>query len=309
MKAFSLVAALLFVGIVEAQVPAAAKAAAHSGRVDEALTAIGSLHSADADFLRCQLYSSIEQRDRAIDACEAAATATPTNSDYALELARAYGAKADHSGALTGLRMVGKIRGAFERAVELNGKSVEALSDLGQFYVEAPGMVGGGTDKARDLVTRLKPLSPARAHRLAAMLADKKNDDATAQTEYKAAVATAHSAESYVDLARYYRSHKQMAAAEEAARSAIQADKEHGPDTFDAASLLLEMRRNTAAGQAALRSYLATPQAGVAAYAHAHFLLGESLKASGDTAGARSEYAAALALAHEYEPARKAAGK
>lgn len=309
MKALYVTAAVLFAASAAAQVPAAAKAAAHAGRVDDALAVLGTVHSAEADYLRCQLYSSIEQRDRAIDACEAAAASAPANSEYELELARAYGAKADHSGALTGLRMVGKIRTAFERAVQLNGKSVEALSDLGQFYVEAPSMVGGGTDKARELVTRLQTMSPARAHRLSAMIAAKKNDDSTAQTEYKAAIATTHSAEAYVDLAKFYRGRKQMTAAEEAALSAIQADREHGPDTFDAALLLLEMHRNTAAAQTALRSYLATPQAGVAAYAHAHYLLGESLNASGDTAGAQTEYAAALALAREYEPARKAAGK
>ncbi|MEZ2346054.1 tetratricopeptide repeat protein [Terriglobus sp. RCC_193] len=292
-----------------AQVPVSAKADAHNGRVDSAFGALGNARSADAEFLRCGLYSSIEDRDHAIQACEAATTAAPNNSTYELALARVYGDKADHSGAFTGMRMVGKIRGAFERAVQLDGSNVEALSDLGQFYVEAPGIVGGGTDKAKELATKLQPLSAARAHRLNAMIARKNHDDATAETEYKAALAAGHTPEAWVDLARYYRDRKQYDAAENAARSAIQIDKEHGPDTLDAAKLLLQLHRGVPIAQAGLRGYLATPQEHVAAYAQAHVLLGDSLKESGDTDGAQKEYAAALALAHNYEPARKAAGK
>ncbi|SDF24571.1 tetratricopeptide repeat protein [Terriglobus roseus] len=292
-----------------AQVPASAKTDAHNGRVDSALAAIANAKSADAQYLRCELYSSIENRDQAIQACEAATAAAPNNSLYQLELARVYGDKADHSGAFTGMRMVGKIRGSFERAVQLDGSNIEALSDLGQFYVEAPGIAGGGTDKAKDLVTKLQPLSPARAHRLSAMIATKSHDDAMAETEYKAALAAGHTPEAWVDLARFYRNRKQYDAAENAARSAIQIDKAHGPDTFDGAKLLLQMHRSVPVAQAALRSYLATPQEHVAAYAQAHVQLGDSLKESGDTDSAQKEYAAALALAHDYEPARKAAGK
>ncbi|MEK6396497.1 MAG: hypothetical protein V4734_00290, partial [Terriglobus sp.] len=163
----SIAASLLLPVLAVAQVPASARTDAHNGRVDSAIAAIGNAKSADAQYLLCSLYESIEQRDHAIQACAAAASAEPNNSTYALELARTYGDKADHSGAFTGMRMVGRIRGNFEHAVQLDPSNVEALSDLGQFYVEAPGIAGGGTDKARDIVEKLKPLSAARSHRLA----------------------------------------------------------------------------------------------------------------------------------------------
>jgi len=288
---------------------AQARTESHAGRVDNAIRALSGNNSTEAQSLLCALYGSIEDRDRAIQACEAAATASPNSSDAMLALARAYGDKADHSGTLTGMRMVGKIRSSFERAVQLDPRNVEALSDLGQFYVEAPAMVGGGTDKANGLVGKLAPLSVSRSHRLAAMIAAKNHDDAKAEAEYKAAIAAAHSPEAYVDLAKYYRGRKQFEAAETAARNALQADKEHGPDTLDAAEILLDMHRNVPAAQAALRSYLATPQQGIAQFAHAHMLLGDSLKATGDNNGAQKEYAAALSLAQNYAPARKAAGR
>ena len=295
---------------VRAQSLAAAKADARVGKVDAAIADLSlAPKTAETHALLCSLYASIEKRDEAVRECEAASAAAPSNSDYALELARAYGAKADHSGALTGLRMVGKIRASFERAVQLDPNSVEALSDLGEFYVEAPGMVGGGTDKARALVTRLQPLSPARANRLAGMIAEKAKDDKTAETEFTAAIAVAHTPEAYVDLAKFYRSIKQPDRAAEQAKLAISRDTHHGPDTLDAAAILLDLKLDPRASQDALNAYLKTPQQGVADYARSHVLLGDSLRAAGNTAAAQREYAAALALAHDYEPARKGAAQ
>jgi tetratricopeptide (TPR) repeat protein len=299
---------LLFAGTAAAQIPASAAADARAGRVDAAVATLKPLKNAEAQELLCKLYTSVEARDAAISACEAAVSLAPSNSDYALELARVYGNKADHSGALTGMRMVGRIRTNFEKAVQLNPKSVEALSDLGQFYAEAPGFVGGGADKAHDLVTRLQSLSPARAHRLAGMIAAKAKDDTTAEAEYRAELAADHSAEAYVDLANYYRGRKLNERAIQNAKLALAADTHHGPDTLDAAKILIDLQ-HPADTVAALRAYLNTPQDGVSAFAHAHVLLGNALKATGDTAGAQKEFVAALALAANYDAARKGAGQ
>ena len=313
LRSSTIVAALLLTsaGILSAQVPAAARADARAGKVDAAIAALNAApKSAEAHSLLCSLYTSIEQRDQAVSECEAAVQAAPQNSNYALNLARAYGDKADHAGALTGMRMVGKIRSNFEKAVDLDGKNIEALSDLGQFYNEAPGMVGGGADKAKAIVDRLKPLSPARAHRLAAMIASKHNDEVTALTEFRAEIATEYSPEAYVDLANFYKGRKQFDNAADNAKLALQADKAHGPDTLDAASLLIDMKRDVPAAITGLRGYLAASQTGpVASYAKAHVLLAHALQATGDNAGAQSEYQAAVALAHDYAAARKGAGQ
>ena len=284
----------------------AAKTAARTGNVDVALADLDhGAADAAAQSLRCSLYASIDKADEAIKACEAAATVAPLSSDNALALARAYGQKADQGGALTGLHMVSKIRSAFERAVQLDGRNVEALSDLGEFYVQAPSMVGGGIDKAEALVARLQPLSPARAHRLAAMIAAKRKDNARAEQEYRAELAAASTPEAYVDLARFYGSQKQWGPAVENARLAMERDTQHGPDTLDAAKLLIGWKRSQPAAQAGLRSYLQSPQQNVASYARAHVLLGQSLNDAGDRTAANVEYQAALVLAHDYAPAQQ----
>ena len=39
----------------------------------------------------------------------------------------------------------------FEKAVELDPKNLEAMNDLFEYYLEAPGFLGGGFDKAQAL--------------------------------------------------------------------------------------------------------------------------------------------------------------
>lgn len=310
-----LLAAFLLCSILQpavAQSIAQARALARQGKADAAIAqaravVTGSPGSFEAHELLCTLYRSVAHYDEAIHECEVASTLQPGSSAAELELARTYGAKADHAGALTGLRMVGRIRDSFEKAAQLDPKSVDALSDLGEFYVEAPGMVGGGVDRARAIVVQLRPLSPARAHRLAGMIAAKSGDTATANAEFAAELASASTPEAYVDLAVYNRKRKQWSAAETNAVLAIQKDTAHGPDTVDAAETLLAIKRSLPTAQQGLQDYLSHEQrAAVLPAAHVHTLLGDVLEAEGNHAAAQQQFQEALTLAADYEPARKA---
>ena len=298
-----------------AQGLAAARSLAHRGQVDAAIAEVHQVtsampHNAEAEELLCKLHSSIDQFDEAIAACEAAHNAQPANAAYTLELARAYGAKADHAGAFTGMRMVGRIRDNFEAAARQDPKNVDALSDLGEFYVNAPGLVGGGLDRARQLVTQLGPLSPARAARLEGMIAAKAGDTSAADAAYARELAVQHSAEAYVDLANYNRKRKLFDPAEQNAVLAIEKDGARGPDSIDAARLLIDIKRNSAAAEKALRGYLAHEQvSAVAQYARVHVILGQLLQQKGDAAGAQDQFTQSLALAADYSAARKALRK
>ncbi len=102
----------------------------------------------------------------------AAVANAPSSSANQMWLGRAYGMKASRV-LLTALPLAKKVRISFEKAVQLNGSDIEAMSDLGEFYVGAPGIVGGGLDKAAALADRMQPLSAEKAHRLRALIAQK----------------------------------------------------------------------------------------------------------------------------------------
>ena len=124
-----------------------------AGRVDEAVQTlereIRSTPTAEAYNLLCRAQFELGAWDAGIPACEKAVALAPENSLYHLWLGRIYGEKADRAGFLSAAGLAKKVRTEFERAVELDPKNWEARTDLAEFYIEAPGIVGGGKDKAR----------------------------------------------------------------------------------------------------------------------------------------------------------------
>jgi cytochrome c-type biogenesis protein CcmH/NrfG len=87
----------------------------------------------------------------------------PENSEYADWLGRAYYRRAETSDPLSGVVMTKKARQAFERAVQLNGRNADALSDLFDYYLETPGVLGGGHDKAANVVGMMLTVDPSQA--------------------------------------------------------------------------------------------------------------------------------------------------
>ena len=162
------------------------------------------LSSTDADSynLLCRAYFMLEEWDRGIATCERARNLDPHKSLYHLWLGRIYGEKADRAGFLSAAGLAKKVRSSFERAVELDPESWEARADLAEFYLEAPGIVGGGKDKAQAQADAIATLNPALAHWIAAHIAAKNHDSASAEREYRAAIAANQTlGRAWVDLA------------------------------------------------------------------------------------------------------------
>jgi len=286
---------------------ASANTALQQGRADDAIAALEGINTAEAHNLRCRVYLSEDLTDQAISECEAAVNAAPGNSSYHLFLGHAYGAKAERAGAFGGMGLAKKVHASFEKAVQLEPSNVHALSDLGEYYVEAPGIVGGGLDKAKKIAAQLQQYSPSRAHRLLAMIAEKTKDYATAESEYKNA---GSAPADLVALAGFYRKRGQTQAMLATINEAIAADKLHDGAIVDVASVLIHSQTSQKLAAQLLREYLASSAKSEETPAFAvHVRLGHLLAAEGNVAGAQQEFAAAHALARNYAPAIKAAGQ
>ncbi len=97
---------------------------------------------------------SISELEKAVDRND-------NSSDYHLWLARAYGVKIEHSNIVAAaFGPVWKVKAHFERAVELDGKNNPARVDLFQYYLFAPGLAGGGKDKAQNQVRAIVKNEP-----------------------------------------------------------------------------------------------------------------------------------------------------
>ena len=280
-----------------------------AGRVDDVvhLTEEQIAHSpkdTEAHNLLCRAYFSIEQWDAAVSACEHAVALNPQSSLYHLWLGRAYGEKADRSSFLGAASLAKKARASFERAVELDPKNVEARADLGEFYAEAPGIIGGGKDKARQQAEALMPLNPAMGHWVLARIAEKDKDPAAAEREYRAEIAASHSGiRGWLDLANFLKYAHRYDEMEEALHNLETTPVVDRPESLmHAGNLLLRAERDYPFAIRLLRRYLTAPvEEGPAS--RAHDLLGLLLEKQGDRPGAAEHFRAALSLAHSYKRA------
>lgn len=275
-----------------------------SGHVDEAIRDLQAHieHSAtDAESynLLCRAYFMIAEWDRGIAACERARNLDPQKSLYSLWLGRVYGEKADRARFISAAGLAKKVRTSFERAVELDPRSWEARTDLAEFYAEAPGMVGGGKDKAREQAKILMTLNPAMAHWVLARVAEKDKDPAAAEREYRAAITESHSgARAWLDLGNFFFHARRFDDMDQAFHS-LESSSPDRPESFmHAADVLLRADRDRTLAIRLLRHYLSGGTVEEGPAFKAHDLLGQALEQQGDRHGAAQEYRAALALFH-----------
>jgi tetratricopeptide (TPR) repeat protein len=288
---------------------AEANVSLQSGAVDKALSALNSLpSSAEAHNLRCRAYFAMEHWDAAVHECEEAVRMDGSKSDYHMWLGRALGEQASRSSFMSAFSQAKHSRAEFEAAVRIDPRNAEAMADLGEFYSSAPGVVGGGNDKARGLVDQLDKVDPARASELRGRIAESQKDYAAAEHEYKQAVAISHHpAFQWMTLGSFYRKRERAADAEAAVQSGVkaaQSDKTAGVALFNGSSVLMRANRNPALAAKMLEDYLSGPvKTEEAPTFVAHTRLARIRAELGDKDGARKEKQEALALAHEYKPA------
>ena len=289
--------------------PAQASAALQAGEADKALALLNELPAtAETHNLRCRVLLTLEHWDAAAGECEQAVRMDGQNSNDHLWLGRALGERADRASFLSAYSLGKRVRAEFEAAVQLDPRNADALSDLGEFYKSAPGMVGGGVDKANTTAAQLDRVDPARAHQLRGWIAEEQKDYGTAERELKAAVAAdPHPAFTWMSLASFYRRRQRwndMNAALQSGVKAAQGDRHAAVALYNAASVLTRANRNLPLAAKLLEEYLASPEKTEEAPAFAVHTRLAKLKAQlGDKAGAEQERNAALALAHDYKPA------
>lgn len=288
-----------------------ANAALQAGEADKALSFLAAQPAASpaaVHNLLCRIRLTLGQWDAAANECATAVHLESQNSDYHMWLGRALGEKADHASFLSAFSLAKQTRAEFETSVQLNPRNRSALADLGDFYVQAPSVVGGGTDKARQIAAQLQGVDAARAHELLGRIAEDHKDFSSAEREYRLAIAAdAHPALRWTTLAGFFARRKQLDDMEAAVHKA-QADALHDKlaavALYDSAGVLIEAKADPGFAAKLLQSYLDSPFKTEEAPAfEAHIRLARLRNALGDKAAAEQERAAALALAHDYRPA------
>lgn len=192
---------------------------------------------------------------KAIAALEAATKQAPKNSTAWDWLGKAYGRQAETGSKLSAFGRARKAREAFEKAVALDGGNLDAVDDLFEYYVEAPGIVGGGDDKAAKLAETIRAKAPAKYETYQARLAGKNKDVAAAERHWRRAAELAPGdVGAQVNLAKFLARNGKTAEADQLFDKAQATGK---PSVkYERARILTETKRDTAKARQLLNEYL-----------------------------------------------------
>jgi Tfp pilus assembly protein PilF len=271
--------------------------------VDEVITSLQGKDDAESHNLKARAYYAEDKTDEAIREAEKAVEMQPNNALYHLWLGRAYGQKAEKVNVFRQAGLAGKVRDQFQKAVELDGNNTDARSDLAEYYVDAPGMMGGGVDKAKAQADAVAQKDAALAHFIRAKIAEKAKDWYGAVKEYKAAIESSKTpAEQWLNLASHYKDRKNTAGMVDAIKKAAATPHKSAAVWNDAAGMLLESGQDFNLAIELAKKYLASNEKSEEAPAFkTHVLLGRLLEKQGDKAGAEKEYQSARGMAREYK--------
>jgi tetratricopeptide (TPR) repeat protein len=147
-------------------------------------------HPRDAEIhlLLAKTYYESQHYDAAVASAEKAVALDPQSSLYHEWLGKVYGEKASHASMFSALSLAKKARKEFEKAVELDEKNFSAYQALIEFDCSAPGIAGGGEDKARPEIARLAALDTAEGHYAAGNCRRQKKDFTAADAEFAQAL-------------------------------------------------------------------------------------------------------------------------
>jgi len=188
---------------------------------------------------------------------EKALAISPNNSDYELWLGRAWGRRAETGGWLMAGVHASKARQCFERAVALDPRNREAKNDLFDFYLNAPGFLGGGMEKAEALAKSIANERPPEYEFEEAQLADRRKDYATAEAHLRRAMELAPNEPGrVVDLARFVAKHGRLAESDALFERARKMAPSLPRVAFAEARVDIENQRNIERARELLRLYL-----------------------------------------------------
>ena len=225
----------------------------------ESLDALKGMRAPDGQiyFLEGRDYFMLTEYRKASEAFERALAAEPANSEYAHWLGRAFGRRAETSGPLTAPMYASKARQYFEKAVALDANNGEALNDLFDYYLQAPGILGGGYDKAAQVAQRIAAHNEAEGHFAQAQLADKRRQFDTAAEQLRKAMELApRQAGRALDLARYLAKHGRIQESEAAFDHAERLAPDNPVVSFARARVYVEQKRNLEKAKELLHKYL-----------------------------------------------------
>ena len=205
---------------------------------------------------RC--YLMLNDLKKATETLEKAVDADPKSSDGYLWLGQAYGLRAQSASAFTAAPLAIKTRENFEKAYALDPKNWDAAGDLFEFYLQAPGFMGGGLEKASKIADAIAAHDPAEGAADRGRMAEKRKDFAEAEKQFRSAITLApQQSTRHVDLARFLARRARYADSDAEFAHAFQMSPNTPKIVYARAETLIQANRNLPEARDLLNRYLA----------------------------------------------------
>lgn len=147
-----------------------AKGLYEQGKLEQVKKLLAPIGEKDADYAAARYYLgrvAFDEKnyDDASDYFEEAVEANDKVADYHNWLGNTYGTIAQDANVLKQGMLAPKMKKAWENAIALDAKNLDARTSLIQYYLQAPGFMGGSVDKAKEVANQIIKIKPAEGHR------------------------------------------------------------------------------------------------------------------------------------------------
>jgi Tfp pilus assembly protein PilF len=108
-----------------------------------------------SQFLLSQIRGAFGDRSTPLALAEKAVALDGRTAKYHRQLAEVLGVTAQHAGAFRQLLLARRFRGEIDAALSSDPRDLQAMRDLLEFYLLAPGLIGGDPRRAEDIAARI----------------------------------------------------------------------------------------------------------------------------------------------------------
>jgi tetratricopeptide (TPR) repeat protein len=262
----------------------------------------------DAVIYMTRIALNQDDYDTAIEWAEKGLELAPDSAKTHYWASTAYVVKVQRENAF---QLVDKVKSHIEIAVELDPSDVDARTFLAMFYLNAPPMVGGSKEKAKEQAGELMTYNAYQGHLLMARISAVEKDYDKAAGEFEAAAQMKPGdVDPYYGMGMMYQQAQEWDKAFAAFEKAVKADPENGSSLYQIGRTGVMSGENLDRAAECLKLYLKRePEPNAPTWANAHWRLGMVYEKQGDVEAARKEYEAALALDPEDKNAKESLEK
>lgn len=252
-----------------------------------------------------------------VEYAEKATSLAPRNVKYWTLLAIAYGERLDDVNIFSKVAIAKKIRNSLNKAIDLDPDNAEAHYLLAQYYIQSPGMFGGGLDKAEEEITILKRLDTARAARALVKVSLHLNKWEIAERHFLEAIKLDASHESRYEYGLFLIDRKRYEDAAEISAAGISYNPEYSENYYLLGRTILRFvdvpsKSQIKEGIDAMKHFISMPHSDwidPLPYKWAHYRLGMLYGLAGEKSNEIDQYQQALKLDPDFAEAKVALAK